>query len=162
MSDNYHPRRKDREIHDKNEIERILQNGKYAIIALAAENEPYIVTLSYGYDKESKSLYFHCALKGHKINVLNINNKACATIIVDHGYNAKKCEHSYESLIIRGELIIVDDLAEKKHGLSILLNHLEDDPDPIIKRNIINENSYNKVVILRLKMNNIIGKENIK
>ena len=158
--ENYHPRRHDREIEDKNEIERVLKNGKYAIIALAKENDPYIVTLSYGYDNKNNSLYFHCALRGQKTDYLKTNSSVCATIIEDHGYQKTKCEHSYASLIIRGELNIVEDLQEKKRGLNVLLNHLEEDPEPILKRNIINEKSYDKVIILRLKINNIIGKQN--
>ena len=157
----YHPRRHDREIEDKNEIERILKNGKYVIIAMSKNDEPYVVSLSYGYDSINRSLYFHCALKGQKLEYIKENRKVCATIIEDHGYVKDHCEHSYSSLIIRGEFSVVDEIEEKKHGIEVLLNHLEDNPEPILKRNIINENSYNKVNVLALKISSIIGKTNL-
>jgi uncharacterized protein len=59
----YHMRRKDRQITDKDELSEILTQGKYAIISMCRDNEPYIVTLSYGYDKAKNALYFHTGLK---------------------------------------------------------------------------------------------------
>lgn len=154
----YHPKRADREITDIQEIESILSNGKYAVIAMANDNEPYIVSISYGYDKENQRLYFHCAMEGEKLEFIRKNENVCATIIEDGGYVKDNCEHLFSSLIIRGKMTIVTDLDEKKHGLDVLLHHLEDDPDPIKARNIKNDSSYDKVVILRLKMDSIVGK----
>jgi len=71
----YHIRRNDREITDQNKIYDIIKNNKYAIIALCYNNEPYIVTLSYGFDEKDKSLYFHSAKSGQKIDIINKNNK---------------------------------------------------------------------------------------
>ena len=42
--------RPNREMVDNSEITTILKSGKYATISLCRGNEPYIVTLSYGYD----------------------------------------------------------------------------------------------------------------
>ena len=47
-----------REILDKNEILELLENGKFAIISLCRDNEPYIVTLSYGFDNEQYCYIF--------------------------------------------------------------------------------------------------------
>jgi uncharacterized protein len=155
----YHLRRKDKEITDQGEIARLLKQGKYAIIALAKDNVPYIVTLSYGYDAEDGSLYFHCALQGRKLDWLSANARVCATVIEDLGYLENECEHAYRSLVIEGNLTKVDDLAGKKKALTVLLDHLESDPAPILKRNIMDDSSYDKVVILRLKADLIKGKE---
>jgi nitroimidazol reductase NimA-like FMN-containing flavoprotein (pyridoxamine 5'-phosphate oxidase superfamily) len=78
--------RPDREITDEEEILRILKNGKYATLSLCKNNEPYIVTLSYGYEEQSNSLYFHCAKKGLKLVFIKNNPRVCATIIEDGGY----------------------------------------------------------------------------
>jgi hypothetical protein len=40
--------RPDREITSDEEITGILRKGKYAVISMCRDNEPYIVTLSYG------------------------------------------------------------------------------------------------------------------
>jgi uncharacterized protein len=154
----YHPIRTDKEITDNNEIVRILKTGKYVIISFAKNDEPYIVTLSYGYDANNNKLYFHCAWKGQKIDFITENPNVCATIIEDKGYIKDKCDHDYSSLIIRGKLRIVNTIDEKKLGLEILLNHLEENPNPIKERNISNDDSYKKVCILCLDVVDISAK----
>jgi len=47
---NYHMNKKEREIVDRNVLIGILKQGKYATVSMCRDNEPYIVTLSYGYD----------------------------------------------------------------------------------------------------------------
>lgn len=158
----YHPRRKRNEILDKTEIDEIILKGNHITIALTKNEDPYIVTLSYGFDKGNDCLYFHCANKGDKIDYIKNNKKVCATIIEDRGYLKTKCAHNYASIIIRGELDIVNDLTEKKHGLQVLLNHLENDPQPIFERNIKDDNSYNGVTILKLSISSKIGKKHIE
>ena len=155
----FHPRRVDREIADPGEHKRILKAGTYVIIAMADANEPYVVTLNYGYDEPNARLYFHCALKGLKLDILAKNPEVCATVIEDHGYRVGQCEHAFSSLILRGKMRLVTDLADRKHGLDVLLRHLEPDPDPIRARNIKDDASYDKVGILRLDIETISGKQ---
>ena len=157
----YHPKRVRNEILDSNELEEILISSNHITLALCDDDIPYIVTMSYGYDRERKLLYFHCANKGDKLEFIEKNCKTCGTVIVDNGYIKTKCDHDYKSLIIRGNLEKVEDLEEKKHGLQILLNHLEEDPKPIFERNIKNDESYVKVTILRLTIESVIGKKYI-
>lgn len=157
----YHPRRVRNEIVDANEIEQILTSSDHVTLALCNDGVPYVVTMSYGYDRGRKSLYFHCANKGDKLDFIEKNGNTCGTIIKDNGYLKTKCDHDYESLIIRGKIMKVEDLEEKKHGLQVLLSHLEDDPKPIFDRNIKDDGSYDKVTILRLDMTSVVGKKYI-
>ncbi|MBW6479881.1 MAG: pyridoxamine 5'-phosphate oxidase family protein, partial [Bacteroidales bacterium] len=78
--------RPNRELKTQEEINSILSKGKYAVISMCRDNEPYIVTLSYGADLTSKTLYFHCATKGLKLDFLSSNKNVCATVIEDGGY----------------------------------------------------------------------------
>ena len=157
----YHPKRKRNEILDENEKLSLLKSGNHITIALCNSDIPYIITMSYGFDTEKNCLYFHCANKGDKLEFIKKNSNVCATIIKDNGYLETKCDHDYETLIIRGKTRIVDELSEKKHGLRILLNHLEKVPKPIFDRNIKDDHSYDGVTILRLDMESIIGKKYI-
>ena len=155
----YHPRRKKNEILDESAMRALLKWGNHLTIALCKENIPYIVTMSYGYDVENNCLYFHCANKGDKLDFIAKNPKACATLIKDNGYLATRCDHDYESLVIRGKIAVIDDLTEKKHGLNVLLNHLEKAPEPIFERNIKSDKSFDAVTILKLSIETIIGKK---
>ncbi|HOX48481.1 MAG TPA: pyridoxamine 5'-phosphate oxidase family protein [Spirochaetia bacterium] len=155
---NYHLRRADREMTDQDEIKGMLREGKYATVAMDGGDGPYLVVLSYGYDEERNALYFHSALKGHKLDCLARSGKVCALVMQDLGYMKTMCEHAYKSLVLRGEMSVVEDLEEKKRGLDVLLRHLEEDPAPILKRNIKDDSSYAKVAILKLAIGSITAK----
>ena len=70
-----------------------------------------------------------------------------------------ECERRFASLVLRRRMRLVEELSEKKHGLEILLHHLETDPDPIRARDIKNDESYAKVGILRLDILSMTGKK---
>lgn len=150
--------RPNREIINNSGINAILLNGKYAVISMCRENEPYIVTLSYGYDPKTESLYFHCAEQGLKLDFLNANSNVCATIIEDGGYAAGECGHWYRSVVFWGQMQIVDNLDEKKHGMRVLLYHLESN-EAVIKEKLHKYEKCNSDVnILRLDITQIHGK----
>jgi nitroimidazol reductase NimA-like FMN-containing flavoprotein (pyridoxamine 5'-phosphate oxidase superfamily) len=151
--------RPNREIKSDTEIYDILKNGKYSVISMCRDNEPYIVTLSYGFDSENKSLYFHCAPHGLKLDFIVTNSQVCATVIEDGGYVINECGHNYKTVVFWGKMTIVTDLNEKIHGMNVLLNHLESD-SVVIKDKLLKSNDYySKMVILRLDITQIHGKE---
>lgn len=148
----------DREIVLPEEINSILCHGKYTVISMCRQNEPYIVTLSYGYDKDSHALYFHCAKQGLKLDFISKNPLVCATVIEDGGYIRDECAHAFKSVVFWGEMFIVERLEEKKHGMQILLNHLEEKAS--VKKEMIlkSDNAYSRMNILRLDIKQIQGK----
>ena len=157
----YHMFKKEKEITDTENMYDVLKKGQYATIALAEKNEPYIVTMNYGYDENNKALYFHCALKGLKLKILSQNPRVCATVMEDHGYKKDECSHAYRSVVFWGTLSVVHELDEKKYGMEVLFRHLETNPDPIRERNFKNERDYFKVNILRLNIEEITGKRGL-
>lgn len=121
-------KKKEREITDKNTIIEILKNGKFATISMCRANEPYIVTLSYGFDLKRNSLYFHSTKEGLKVEFLRENSNVCGTVVDDLGYIMNDCSHKYRSIVFWGKMATVEDLEDKKYGFNIILNHLEDNP----------------------------------
>jgi nitroimidazol reductase NimA-like FMN-containing flavoprotein (pyridoxamine 5'-phosphate oxidase superfamily) len=125
---------------------------------MCRDNEPYIVTLSYGFDVKEKVLYFHCALNGLKLDFINYNEKVCATVIEDGGYVTGECAHEYKTAVFSGNMNIVNDLEEKMHGMRILLNHLEKE-DAVVKEKMLkSESFYSKMNILKLDIKQIHAK----
>jgi nitroimidazol reductase NimA-like FMN-containing flavoprotein (pyridoxamine 5'-phosphate oxidase superfamily) len=121
-------RRSDRQLLEWGAIEEILKSGRYATLALCRDNEPYLVTLSYGYEATTRSLYFHCAKKGLKTDFISHNPRACATIIRDKGYLPGECGHAYCSVVVRGTVEILTEEQDKERGVEVLFAHLEEDP----------------------------------
>ena len=150
--------RPDRELKNSSDIDAILKCGQFAVIALCRENEPYIVTLSYGFDRVRNALYFHCAPKGLKLDFLRANSQVCATIIEDDGYIADECGHAYRTVVLRGTMCFVNEVAEKKHGMGVLLRHLEKKDAVIEDKLRQSEKHYANMEMLRLDITEIKGK----
>ncbi len=66
-------RRGDKEIKDMKEIEEIIREAKVCRLAFSVDNMPYIVPLSFGYEKGI--FYFHSALVGKKIDMVKKNDR---------------------------------------------------------------------------------------
>jgi len=159
MSATYHLRRKDKEISAPEEVLGILERGKYTCIAMCRDNEPYIVTLSYGFDPEERALYCHCAQEGLKIAFLESNPRVCGTVIEDTGYRMGQCEQGYRSVVYRAEMSVVTDIETKRYGLGVLLDHLEEDSSRLKSKYFSNQEALTKVCVLKLSISEATGKE---
>jgi hypothetical protein len=118
-------RRKDKET-DIRQAEEILIRGRLCHIAMACENEPYLVTVNYGY--KSGCIYFHSAPEGRKIEMIRANPNVCFMIIMNdqlvRGENpCTDWSMNYRSVIGYGKATIQKKQSEKTEGLNILMEH---------------------------------------
>jgi nitroimidazol reductase NimA-like FMN-containing flavoprotein (pyridoxamine 5'-phosphate oxidase superfamily) len=157
----YHVKRLDREIKDKGTMMEVLKTGKNAVIAMCNDNEPYIVTLTYGYDRERHALYFHGATKGQKTDFIAKNPRVCATVIDDAGYIVGQCKYAYTSVVLRGSMHIVEDMDEKRHAIKVLLEHLEPTTPPEGRRPV-SDAAYATFHVMRLDIEEMTAKKAIK
>jgi nitroimidazol reductase NimA-like FMN-containing flavoprotein (pyridoxamine 5'-phosphate oxidase superfamily) len=117
-------RRKDKEITDIRQIEDILNKGKFCHVAMASGDEPYLVTVNYGY--KNNCIYFHSAPDGQKIEMIRKNPNVCFMIysddqLVSGDYPCKDWSVKYRSVIGYGKAIILKNPVEKTQGLNILI-----------------------------------------
>jgi len=121
-------RRKDREIADRGEIDRIIREGKVMHLALSDHDVPFLVPVFYGYD--GTALYFHSAKAGTKMEIMKKNDKACFEISLDHGIveSAIACdfEARHRTVIGLGKAVLVTDAAEKIKALDLIVKNLTD------------------------------------
>lgn len=123
-------RRKDREVTDRAGIEEIIGACKTCHIAMVDNGMPYVVPLSYGYDfaeDGTLTLYFHSAKEGRKLDIWKQNKQVCfemcqegepvtADIPCNSGYY-------FSSVIGYGEIVFIEDAAEKCNALSRMFFH---------------------------------------
>jgi len=119
-------RRKDKEITDIRQMEDILNKGKFCHVAMASGDEPYLITVNYGYKNDC--LYFHSAPDGQKIEMIRKNPNVCFMIYSDEqlvsGENpCKDWSMKYRSVIGYGKATILKNPLEKTKGLNILMEH---------------------------------------
>ena len=82
-------RRKDREITDFDEIVEIIKKCDACRLAFNDGDYPYIVPLNFGLnvvDGKQVELYFHCATKGTKLDLIRKDNRATFEMDCNHNF----------------------------------------------------------------------------
>lgn len=159
MTEKYHMHLSQREIQNENEIQDILKAGKYAMIAMCRNNEPYVVTLSYGYDTETDTLYLHSPISGLKLEFIKENPAVCATVIEDRGYQTGRCTHSYRSVVLFGNMTVLTDPSERVQGMKKMLNQLEPNNKELEDKLLKTEKFSEETAVLKLTITEKRGKE---
>lgn len=118
-------RRSEKAITRGQDLETILRAASICRLAMADENVPYIVPMNFGY--RDHTLYFHCAPEGKKLQILRKNPTVCFEVDCDTEIEntGKPCNWTshYTSIIGYGTATMVNDPAEKRHALDIIIDH---------------------------------------
>lgn len=125
----YELRKKEQEIVDREEMVAILEEAKYITIAMCSGGEPYLVTVSHGYDAEQEAIFFHCAHEGKKIDILRKNPVVWGQAVRDLGAVEEKCEHHYATTMFRGTVSFPEDVDERRHAFAVLVGQFGSDVD---------------------------------
>ncbi len=156
----YHLRRKDKEITDEATMKRILKSTQYVTIAMSKDDQPYLVSLSHGYDEERNCIYFHCAKEGKKIDYLRANSKVWGQAVVDRGYSEGECNHLYASVMFSGKATFLEDREEKFDALAIMTRQLDSDPERLIANR--KPESLEDTAVGRIDIEYMTGKKSLE
>ena len=152
----FHVRRKDREITDSDALKKVLKFTKYVTVALCMGNEPYLVSLSHGYDEKRNCLYFHCADEGKKLVYMKANSRVWGQAVLDYGVT-DECDYAYKSVHFKGNMSLIDDLSEKKHAMEVLVRQLSETPDEKLAK--IRPEKLAKTTMGRIDIDYVSGKQ---
>jgi len=136
---------------------RIVNEARYVTVAMADADGPYLATLTHAYDEPRNAIYFHCAHEGRKVDALRKDNRVWGQALVDKGYVDGKCDHLYETTQFRGKVVFVQDPAEKRHALEIMIQKNETGPDAVIAEQVTDK-SVARVNIGRIDIEYMSGK----
>lgn len=153
-----HPlRRKDKAMEDPAELHRILGTTRYVTLAMCREGEPYLVTLSHGYDVVRNCLWFHCAPEGKKMEFLRANPVVWGQAMIDGGYRTGECDHYFTTVMFRGRVHFPEDPDSKRHALEVLIRQLEANPATVIE-GMVTEKAMAGVTVGRIDLDFLSGK----
>lgn len=154
-------RRKEKEVTDRSEMVRVLNEAKYVTIAMTDVDGPYLATLTHVFDEKNNVLYFHCAKEGRKVDILRRDNRIWGQALIDLGYVERKCDHLYESTQFRGKAVFVKDTQEKRHALEAMIRKNDPDPEAVIGAQLT-EKSLARVNVGRIDIEYMSGKKSDK
>jgi len=126
MLDAQRVRRRDRDIVSREELDSILHAARVLRLAMALDNEAYLVPLSFGYD--GRSLYFHSARHGLKLDMLRRNPRVCFEVeeeprLVTNAQRACDWTFAYASVVGRGRAVELVQDDERLHALDEIMRH---------------------------------------
>jgi len=154
----FHVRRKDREITDPDELRQVLKATKYVTVALCMDDEPYLVSLSHGYDETKNCLYFHCAPEGKKLVYLKANSKVWGQAVLDFGVT-DECDYAYTSVHFSGKICLIDNLKEKQHAMQVLVRQVSLNPEAKLAK--IKPEKLEKITMGRIDISYMSGKKHL-
>lgn len=139
------------------EVERILQTGKYCVMAVSGDDGyPYAVPVNYVYD--GTAIFIHSAAQGHKIDALRRNPKCTLCMVYKDDVIPEEFTSYFRSVIVFGKAHFVESTDEKIAALRLLGDKYSPgiDPEAEIARFI------KSVCIVRIDIDSVTGKEAIE
>jgi len=155
----YHPRHPEKAIEDIDEIMSVIDAQRLLNIAMSVDDEPYLVTVNYGFDPEERCFYFHCAAEGKKLDIIRSNPVVWCQVFEDRGYVQTECEHHFRTVQFRGEAEVLTDIDEIRTALTLLIEQQEDDPDPV-KERLLAKVKPGMLSVVRVRVGEFSGKRN--
>lgn len=151
-------RRKEREITATPEIEAVISRCDVCRIAISENNVPYIVTMNFGYSGGAeKTLFFHSAGEGRKIEMIGRNNYVCFEMDTDHSLvtGTEACDFTmkYSSVVGWGRIYIITDEKEKEAGMNLIMQHYSNQKEFIYLRDV-----FERTTVLKLVIEEMTGK----
>lgn len=137
------------------ECERILREGKTAVLALTGDDGyPYAVPVNYVYD--GGKIYFHCAKTGHKLDALRRCEKVSVCVVDRDDVAPERLATDYMSVIVFGRARILEDDEEIYRAVEVF--GLKYNPDrESVQREIRRE--WDALCCVEITVDHMTGKE---
>ena len=143
----------------REECERILRNATSGVLAVCGvDGEPYAVPLSFVYD--DGMIYFHSAVKGHKLEVLAENSKVSFCVVEKDDVVPEEYTTYFRSVIAFGTARIIGDGERKLATLRLLADKYA--PGETQRREEEIDKGLNHLVMVEISVERISGKEAIE
>lgn len=97
---------------------RFLDGAQWGVLSLCAGGLPYGVPLSHG--RVGRTLYFHCALEGQKLEFIKENPAACFTAVPFAETLRRKGSVDYDCVMAFGPVRVVVDETERLKGFDAI------------------------------------------
>ncbi len=145
----------EKEILKVSAIEEIIKKALICRLGLSDGENPYIVPLSFGY--KDKTLYFHSAAKGKKIDIMRKNPRVCFEIDINSkiikAEDACKWDIRYQSVIGYGKAVLLQNTDEKREALKIIMSQYSDRTHHFIEKKV------QKAAVVKVEIVGMTGRQ---
>jgi len=140
------------------DIVRIINECDVCNVAMANDNEPYVIPMNFAL--EGEYLYLHSDHHGKKTEMLGKNNKVCISFSTGHKVSyvneevACSWNMKYKSVIAYGTVDYIDDMDEKARCLNLFMKKYAYGKDDFT----FNEPALKNVKIFRILLQEMNGR----
>lgn len=104
---------------------QVLLRGKHGVLSTSTlDGIPYGVPLNYFYVQEDNAIYFHCFIKGRKLDNLYQNDRVSFVVVGIEKIVADRFVTHYDSVMITGRTTFITDNQEKVKNCSNYVQYL--------------------------------------
>lgn len=136
----------------------ILMRMTNGVLALDGDGGyPYAVPVSYVY--ADGKIYFHSAVKGHKVDAIMRNERVSFCVVERDNVCPAEFTTYFRSVVVFGKARILTDEEEKRVALDLLADKYS--PNQPGKEVEITK-SFNHLLMVEIKIEHITGKESIE
>jgi len=142
---------------DKKEIEEIISQCDVCFVGITeADGTPYVIPMNFGYG--GGDIILHSAPEGKNISLLALSNRVCVTFCSDrklvYQHPDVACSYSMlsKSVLCKGSVSFIEDLAEKEVAMNLTMKHYTDRPFKYSKPALMN------VKVWRVTIDEMSGK----
>lgn len=118
--------RQDRAIYDEEWITALLNRAGMGTLATVKDGQPFLVTLLFVYDHARRALYIHKGKRGRAQENMRENQRVCFTVAemgrLLPAATALNFSVEYQSVVVFGNAVPVDDPVEAEQSLQALLD----------------------------------------
>lgn len=151
--------RRKKQLLSKEETIEILKSCSAGILGLIGDNDyPYTVPVSYTFEEDK--IYIHSAIKGHKIDGIESNDKVSFTVIGKDEVIQETFTTHFRSVIIFGRAKILTEDSKKRYALESLVKKYS--PDFIKEGQQEIESEWNRVSLIEIEIEHMTGKAAIE
>ena len=153
--------RRKKQLLSKEETTAVLNRGTSGVLALSGDDGyPYAVPISYVYDQEQETIYFHCAKSGHKLDAIRREPKASFCVTAQDKVVPEEYTTYFRSVIAFGTIRVLEgeEMRPAIERLALKYSPLESEES---RREEI-EKTWKALCILELEVEHLTGKEAIE
>lgn len=139
-------------------ITELLNISEFGFLSLGTSENGYAygIPISYAYEEETNSLFFHCALEGQKLDEIKKNNKISFCVVGKTNPIADEFTTLYESVIAFGDAHIELSDDEKRKALRLLVKKYSPGFEEIAEKYM--DKSWNRTAVFKIEIKHITAK----
>jgi len=142
---------------EKSELESVITRCDVCFVGITeTDGSPYVIPMNFGYSNDE--IILHSGPHGKHLDLLALNNRVCVTFCSDgklvYQHPDVACSYSMlaKSVLCKGSVTFIDDLAEKEAALNITMKNYTDRPFTYSQPALVN------VKVWRVKVDEMTGK----